>query len=141
MGQVRLQLSSICSYLILSGLGEEASIAPLLKVLLLQAVEGECEGGGKEGLRLLAKKEIVSEMVKPGMQQMLDVSVVVSVGVVPVAAGTRLSGMQVNDKNLHTFTHNIYCNLHMHTKHTYIHNTLTPYNAYISYMHAYGIRL
>ena len=74
VGEVGIRLSNICSYLILSGLGEDERVAPLLKVLLLQAVEAECEGGGKEGLRLLAKKEIVTAMVKPGMQSTLDVS-------------------------------------------------------------------
>ena len=68
------RLSNICSYLILSGLADDERVAPSLQVLLLQAVEGECEGGGREGLRLLAKKEIVSAMIRPGMQYMMNVS-------------------------------------------------------------------
>lgn len=71
---VQERLSNICSYLILSGLAEDERVEPSLQVLLLQAVEGECEGGGKEGLRLLAKKEIVSAMIQPGMQYMMNVS-------------------------------------------------------------------
>ena len=70
---VRERLSNICSYLILSGLAEDERVEPVLKVLLLQAVERECEGGGKEGLRLLAKKEIVSAMIRPGMQFLMNV--------------------------------------------------------------------
>lgn len=73
---VQERLSNICSYLILSGLAEDERVEPSLQVLLLQAVEGECEGGGKEGLRLLAKKEIVSAMIQPGMQYMMNVSCV-----------------------------------------------------------------
>ena len=71
---VQARLSNICSYLILSGLAEDERVEPMLKVLLLQAVEGECEGGGREGLRLLAKKEIVSAMIRPGMQYLMNVS-------------------------------------------------------------------
>lgn len=71
---VRERLSSICSYIILSGLIENERVAPVLHVLLLQAVEKECEGGGKEELRLLAKKEIVTALVKPGVQQLMNVS-------------------------------------------------------------------
>lgn len=76
MDSVQERLSNICSYLILSGLAEDERVEPSLHVLLLQAVEGECEGGGKEGLRLLAKKEIVSAMLRPGMQYMMNVSYV-----------------------------------------------------------------
>lgn len=71
---VQERLSNICSYLILSGLADDERVEPSLQVLLLQAVEGECEGGGREGLRLLAKKEIVSAMIRPGMQYMMNVS-------------------------------------------------------------------
>ena len=74
---VQRKLSNVCSYLILSGLAEDERVSPVLQVLLLQAVEeGECERGDKEELRLLAKKEIVSAMIRPGMQQMMNVSCV-----------------------------------------------------------------
>ena len=73
---VRERLSDTCSYLILSGLAEDERVSPALHVLLLQAVEAECEGGGKEELKLLTKKEIVSAMIKPGMQRMINVSTV-----------------------------------------------------------------
>ena len=72
--EVQLRLSNICSYIILSDLAENERVSPVLRVFLLQAVEAECEGGGKEELRLLAKKEIVTALIKPGVQQMMNVS-------------------------------------------------------------------
>ena len=70
---VQLRLSNICSYIILSNLAENERVTPALQVFLLQAVEEECEGTGKEELRLLAKKEIISALIKPGVQQMMNV--------------------------------------------------------------------
>ena len=66
-----MRLSHICSYIILSELAKNERVAPALQVFLLQAVEMECEG---EELRLLAKKEIISALIKPGVQQMMNVS-------------------------------------------------------------------
>ena len=73
--EVQMRLSNICSYIILSELVNNERVAPALQVFLLQAVETECEGGaGKEELRLLAKKEIVSTLIKPGVQGTMNVS-------------------------------------------------------------------
>ena len=69
--EVQMRLSHICSYVILSELTKNEMVAPALQVFLLQAVEMECEG---EELRLLAKKEIVSVLIKPGVQHMMNVS-------------------------------------------------------------------
>ena len=71
---VGLRLSNVCSYIILSELAEDERVTPALQVFLLQEVETECEGGGREELRLLAKKEIVSALIKPGVQQLMNVS-------------------------------------------------------------------
>ena len=70
---VQLRLSNVCSYILLSGLAEDERVTPALQVLLLQAVETECEKMGKQELRLLAKKEIVSGLIRPGVQQMINV--------------------------------------------------------------------
>jgi hypothetical protein len=67
--EVQMRLSHICSYIILSELAKNERVAPALQVFLLQAVEMECEG---EELRLLAKKEIISALIKPGVQQMMN---------------------------------------------------------------------
>ncbi|CAI8024840.1 Ubiquitin carboxyl-terminal hydrolase 25 [Geodia barretti] len=67
--EVQMRLSHICSYVILSELTKNEMVAPALQVFLLQAVEMECEG---EELRLLAKKEIVSVLIKPGVQHMMN---------------------------------------------------------------------
>ena len=71
---IRDRLSSLCAYVVLSGLLQSEQFGLIMDVLLLQVVELECMRSGREELKLLAKKEIVSTMVKPGIQQSMNVS-------------------------------------------------------------------
>ena len=72
---IRDRLSSLCAYVVLSGLLQSEQFGLIMDVLLLQVVELECMRSGREELKLLAKKEIVSTMVKPGIQQSMNVSI------------------------------------------------------------------